>query len=52
MVRLVLEHQAEYDSQWAATHSAASKLGCTAEKLCKWMHRAESDAGVRPEVTG
>ena len=50
--RMVLEHPAGYDSPWAAMLSAASKLGCTAVTLREWMRRAESDAGVRPEVRG
>ncbi len=45
-VRMVLEHQAGYDSQWAAMVSVASKLGCTAETLRKWVRGAERDAGV------
>ena len=28
-VRMVFEHQAEYDSQWAALNSIAGKIGCT-----------------------
>ncbi len=32
-VRMVFEHQAEYDSQWAALNSIAGKIGCTAETL-------------------
>lgn len=28
-VRLVFEHEAEYDSQWAAIASIAAKIGCT-----------------------
>ena len=47
-VRMVLEHQAEYDSQWAALVSVASKLGRTAETLRRWVRRAERDVGVRP----
>ncbi len=34
-VRMVFEHQAEYDSQWAALNSIADKIGCTAETLRK-----------------
>ena len=32
-VRMVLEHQGEYVSQWSAIVSIASKIGCTGETL-------------------
>ena len=32
-VKMVLEHQDEYESQWAAIVSVAAKVGCTAETL-------------------
>jgi transposase len=35
-VRLVLEHQDEYPSQWAAITSIAHKFGISAETLRKW----------------
>ena len=44
-VRMVLEHQADHDSEWAAMVSVASKLGCSAETLRKWVRRAEREAG-------
>ena len=47
-VRLVVEHRAEHDSEWAAIVSVASKLGCGAETLRKWVRRAERDADARP----
>jgi transposase len=50
-VRMVLEHQGEYDSQWAAIRSIAGKLGCTLETLRKWVRQAERDQGVRPGLT-
>jgi transposase len=50
-VRLVLEHQDEYDSQWAAITSVATKLGMTPETLRKWVRRAEIDEGQRPGLT-
>jgi len=50
-VRLVFEHQAEYDSQWAAMNSIAGKVGCTAETLRKWVRRAERDQGRREGLT-
>jgi len=50
-VRLVFEHQDEYDSQWAAITSVATKLGMTPETLRKWVKRAEIDQGQRPGLT-
>jgi transposase len=46
-VRLVFEHQGEHDSQWAAIGSIASKIGCTAETLRKWVRQTERDQGKR-----
>ena len=50
-VRLVLEHQGEYPSQWAAIGSIATKCGMTPETLRKWVRRAEVDGGARPGLT-
>ena len=50
-VRLVLEHQGEYPSQWAAISSIATKCGMTPETLRKWVRRAEVDGGARPGLT-
>jgi transposase len=50
-VRLVLDHQGEYDTQWAAITSIAEKFGMTAETLRKWVRRAEVDQGARPGVS-
>jgi transposase len=50
-VRMVQEHQAEHESQWAAICSIAGKIGCSAETLRKWVRRAERDRGERPGVT-
>jgi transposase-like protein len=50
-VKLVLEHQAEYDSQWAAIGSVAAKIGCTAETLRGWVRQHERDTGRREGMT-
>ena len=50
-VRLVFEHQGEYESQWAAVTSIAGKLGMTNETLRKWVRQAEIDGGARPGVS-
>ncbi|KAF1044028.1 MAG: Insertion element IS6110 uncharacterized 12.0 kDa protein [Xylophilus sp.] len=50
-VRMVLEHQDEHGSQWAAIASIAGKIGCTAEALRLWVRRAERDQGKRPGLT-
>ena len=48
---MVFEHQREYESQWAAMASIASKIGCTAETLRKWVRQAERDTGQRAGLT-
>ena len=50
-VRLVLEHEAEYPSQWAAIGSMAGKIGCSAQTLCNWVRQAERDTGRRNGMT-
>ena len=50
-VRLVFEHESEYESQWAAIGSVASKIGCTPETLRKWVRQAERDQGRRDGMT-
>ncbi|EJI1367855.1 TPA: IS3 family transposase [Escherichia coli] len=44
-IRMVLESQGEYDSQWAAICSIALKIGCTPETLRVWVRQHERDTG-------
>ncbi len=50
-VRMVFEHEGEYESQWPAIRSIATKIGCTSETLRHWVRQAERDAGRRPGLT-
>jgi transposase len=50
-VRMVLDHESENRSRWAAVKSIASKIGCSAEVLRKWVQQAERDLGLRPGLT-
>ena len=44
---MVLEHQGEHSSQWAAISSIAGKMGCTPETLRRWIRQAEVNDGKR-----
>nr|WP_187643040.1 IS3 family transposase [Escherichia coli] len=44
-IRMVLESQDEYDSQWVAICSIAPKIGCTPETLRVWVRQHERDTG-------
>ncbi len=50
-VRMVLEHQSEYSSQWAAISAVAAKIGCQPETLRIWVRQAERNRGLRPGPT-
>ncbi len=47
VVRLVFDQRGQHSSQWSAIQSIASKVGCTAETLRRWVRQAETDQGKR-----
>jgi transposase len=48
---MVLDHQGEYGSQYAAIRSIAQKIGCSGETLRHWVRQAERDEGLRAGPT-
>ena len=46
-VRLVFEAKDQYELQWAAIVSIASKIGCSTETLRRWVRQHERDIGQR-----
>lgn len=49
-VGMVLAHEAEYPSRWAAIASIAAKIGCTPQTLNDWVKKAEVDSGRRAGI--
>lgn len=50
-VRMVFEHQHEYESQWSTIESISAKIGCTAETLRRWVRQSEVDEGQRGGIS-
>jgi transposase-like protein len=47
---MVVEHEGEHPSRWAAVVSIAEKIGCSAHTLLERVKKAEVDSGKRAGV--
>ena len=47
-VRMVLDHEGDHASRWAAVVSIAGKIGCTPQTLNEWVKKVDVDSGRKP----
>lgn len=47
---MVLDHEGDQPSRWAAITSMAEKIGCSGHTLLEWVKKAEVNSGKRAGV--